>query len=179
MKKIILLLVVLMFFAMNLLFCSCEKERQELSMAKTPYTGNELRIDGYYFSNQVFTDYIGIAVFYRNGICINVFTQIESHDTISFIENEILLNEGLMSNFWNTPNHIGVFLINKESIEFETWEAGRDIITFSNFGEILNDTTFLITKQVNNQSGATEAMSLTYRFRQFSPKPDSTNIFIK
>jgi len=157
---------------------SCEKELHKLSMTKTPYAGNELRIDGYYYSNQVFTDYNGIAVFYRNGVCMNVFSRIESQDTLSFIENEILLNEALMSNFRNTPNHIGVFQINAKSIEFETWEAGRDIITFSNYGEILNDTTFLITKQVNNDSGKSESLNLKYRFRQFSPKPDSTNNFI-
>ena len=157
---------------------SCEKELHKLSMTKTPYAGNELRIDGYYYSNQVFTDYNGIAVFYRNGVCMNVFSRIESQDTLSFIENEILLNEALRSNFRNTPNHIGVFQINAKSIEFETWEAGRDIITFSNYGEILNDTTFLITKQVNNDSGKSESLNLKYRFRQFSPKPDSTNNFI-
>jgi hypothetical protein len=158
---------------------SCKKELHELSMAKTPYIGNELRIDGFYYSNQVFTDYSGIAVFYRDGVCMNVYSRIESQDTLSFIENGILLNESLMSNFRNTPNHIGVFQINAKSIEFETWEAGRDIITFSNYGEILNDTTFLITKQVNNDTGKSESLNLTYRFRQFSPKPDSTNSFIK
>lgn len=91
---------------------SCEKELHKLSLVKTPYTGDELRIDGYYYSNQVFTDYNGIAVFYRVGICMNVYSRIESQDTLSFIENEILLNETLMSNFRNTPTHIGVFLKN-------------------------------------------------------------------
>lgn len=158
---------------------SCEKELHELSMSKTPYTGSELRIDGYYYSNQVYNNYNGVAVFYRDGVCINVLTPIEGTDTLSFIENDILLNESLMSSFMTTPNHIGVFRINTESIEFETWEAGRDIITFSSFGEILNDTTFLIARQVNNDSGKSETLNLTYRFRQFSPKPDSTNTFIK
>jgi hypothetical protein len=157
---------------------SCEKELQELSMSKIPYAGDELRIDGYYYSNLTSANDIGIAVFYRDGVCINVFTSIEGQDTIDFIENDILLNESLMYSFMNTPSHIGVFQINTESIEFETWEAGRDIITFSNFGEILNDTTFLITKQVNNDSGKSYSEKMTYRFRQFSPKPDSINSFI-
>lgn len=161
--------MVISFFlvvAVMLFSCaSCEKELHKLSLVKTPYTGDELRIDGYYYSNQVFTDYNGIAIFYRDGICMNVYSRIESQDTLSFIENEILLNETLMSNFRNTPTHIGVFQINAKSIEFETWEAGRDIITFSNYGEILNDTTFLITKQVNNDTGKSYSEKLTYRFR--------------
>jgi hypothetical protein len=162
-----------------LLFTSCEKELYDLSLDKNPYRGDELRIDGYYYSNLTSAIDIGVAVFYRDGICINVFSHIEGSDTTNFIENEILLNESLISSFMNTPTHIGVFQINKESIEFETWEAGRDIITFSNYGKIFNDTTFLITKQVNNDSGKSYSENLTYRFKQFSPKPDSTNNFIK
>jgi len=162
-----------------LLLASCKKERHDLSLNKIPYTGNELRIDGYYYSNRVFTDYAGIAVFYRDGTCINVFSRIESLDTTKFIENEILLNGSLMSSFMNTPSHIGVFTINKESIEFETWEAGRDIITFSNYGKILNDTTFSITKQVNNDNSKSDILNLIYKFKQYSSKPDSTNNFIK
>lgn len=158
---------------------SCKKELHELSMTKTPYIGNELRIDGFYYSNLTSADDIGLAVFYRNGVCINVYTRIERADTLSYIENDILLNESIISTFMNTPTNIGVFQIKTESIEFETWEAGRDIITFSNYGKILNDTTFLITKQVNNDSGKSESLNLTYRFKQFSPKPDSTNTFIK
>jgi hypothetical protein len=166
--------------AVMLLFCtSCKKELHELSMSKTPYTGNELRIDGYYYSNLTSADDIAIAVFYRDGVCINVYTRVEGQDTISYIENEILLNESIISTFMSTPTNIGVFHINTESIEFETWEAGRDIITFSNYGEILNDTTFLITKQVNNDSGKSETLNLIYRFREFSPKPDSTNNYVK
>ncbi len=161
------------------IFVSCEKDLQELSLAKTPYTGDELRIDGYYYSNITSLNDLGIAIFYRDGFCIHVFTDIECQDTLSFIENEILLNESLISNFINTPSNIGVFKINSEAIEFETWEDGRDIITFSNYGEILNDTTFLITKQVNNDSGKSYSEKMTYYFKQFSPKPDSTSIYIK
>jgi hypothetical protein len=158
---------------------SCEKELHELSMAKTPYTGDELRIDGYYYSNQTTADDINLAVFYRDGVCIHMFARIESQDTISFIENEILLNGPLMFSLWNTPTDIGVFKINTEYIELESWVAGRDITTFSFYGEILNDTTFLVTKWTNNDSGKSHSENLTYRFRQFSQKPDSTNTFIK
>lgn len=158
---------------------SCEKELHKLSMTKAPYTGTELRIDGYYYSNLVFTDRIGIAIFYRDGVCINTWVKPVNQDTLSYIENEILLNSAFINKIKSIPTHIGVFQIKTKSIEFETWEAGRDIITFSHYGEILNDTTFLITKQVNNDSGKSYSEKLTYRFRQFSPKPDSTNNFIK
>lgn len=172
--RLFLLIAIILFAS-----ASCKKELHELSMAKTPYTGNELRIDGYYYSNPTTENNIGIAVFYRDGICMHLFERPESQDTIGFIENEILLNNTLMSRLWSTPSNIGVFKTNKESIEFETWIAGRDITTFSHFGEILNYTTFLLTKWTNNDSGKTYLENLTYRFRHFSPKPDSTNTFIK
>ena len=110
---------------------------------------------------------------------MNVLAQIEGQDTQGFIENNILLNESLMSSFQETPNHIGVFHINASSIEFETWTAARDIITFSNSGTILNDSTFVISKRVNNDFGESESENITYHFQEFSPKPDSTNTFIK
>ena len=158
---------------------SCEKELHELSLSKTPYSGDELRVDGYYYSNLTSVDDIAIAVFYRDGVCFNVYTRIESQDTLNFIEKDILQDKSIISTFVSTPTNIGVFKIKEKSIEFETWEAGRDIITFSNYGKILNDTTFLITKQVNNDSGKSYSEKLTYRFRQYSPKPNCTNTFIK
>ena len=166
-------------FMAVMLLGSCEKELHELSMAKTPYIGDELRIDGYYYSDLTTANDIGIAVFYRNGVCLHLFERPESQDTLSFIENDLLLNKALMSRLWRTPTNIGVFKIDTESIEFETWEAGRDITTFSHFGEILNDTTFMLIKWINNDSGKSYSENLTYRFKQFSAKPDSTNNFIK
>jgi len=170
------------FFSLIFMFCcsaSCEKERAALSMSKTPYTGNELRIDGYYYSGITPADDIGIAVFYRDGVCIHMYTRPKGQDTLDFIQNDILLDNDLMSRLWSTPTNIGVFHINASSIEFETWEAGRDIITFSNFGTILNDSTFVITREVNNDAGESTSLNLTYHFQEFSPKPDSTNSFIK
>lgn len=90
-----------------------------------------------------------------------------------------MLNDALISRLMNTPTHIGVFQINTESINFEIWEAGRNITTFSHFGKILNDTTFLLEKRINNIINKTFTENLTYRFKQFSPKPNSTNNFIK
>ena len=76
---------------------SCEKELHKLSMAKTPYTGNELRIDGYYYSNLTSADDIGVAVFYRDGVCINTWVKPVNSDTLSYIENEILINDAFIN----------------------------------------------------------------------------------
>jgi hypothetical protein len=61
-------------------------------MKKTPYLGDELRVDGYYYSNPRYANVIGIAVFYKDGFCIHSWGKVTSQDTLSYIENEILLN---------------------------------------------------------------------------------------
>jgi len=49
-------------------------------------------------------------------------------------------------------------------------------------GEILNDTTFILTEQFLINSDGTKdllnSFGRTYHFKKFSPKPDSTNSFI-
>jgi hypothetical protein len=146
-------------------------------MQKTPYTGDKLRIDGYYYSNPYYENQVSIAVFYRDGFCIHTRIISKSGDILSDIENEILLNNKYISELKNDPCHIGVFHVINPYIEFEVWEYRS--WTFTYFGEIVNDTTFIINKWVNNRTKETSSENLTYRFKQFSPKPDSTNVWIK
>lgn len=172
------LLSYLSFFLL-LTASSCDKELQELMMSKTPYNGNELRIDGYYYSDEVDASDYGVAVFYRDGVCYHLFGTDFTEPLDEYIEQEILLNSSFVDDLRTTPTHIGVFQIAGESIEFETWEAGRDITTFSHFGDIINDTAFILRERVNNDQGVTFEENITYRFKQFSPKPDSTTRFIE
>jgi hypothetical protein len=149
-------------------------------LKRIPYFGDELRIDGYYHSNLIESKSIGVAVFYRNGFCIHTLVRPINQDTINYIENKILLNRAYIDDLKNTPSHIGVFQIMYPDIEIETWDYGGDgITTFTRFGKIINDTTFIINKMVNNGGHHVFSENLTYRFKQFSPKPDSTNVFIK
>ena len=46
-------------------------------------------------------------------------------------------------------------------------------------GVILNDTTFILTERFNNYNFKEDAIQDTFRVHQYSPKPDSTNKFIK
>ena len=68
----------------------------------------------------------------------------------------------------------GVFSINKEDIIVNRWTyspgLGSGLPTLMEKGKIVNDTTFYL--------GEDGKQSL-YHFRQFSPKPDSINNFIK
>jgi hypothetical protein len=57
-------LITLMLFVST----GCRKELHELSMAKTPYIGNELRIDGYYYSNLTLANDIGVGLCRRKRV---------------------------------------------------------------------------------------------------------------
>jgi hypothetical protein len=177
-KKICLLMGII-------LLTSCDTRLRDLAMKKTPYLGYELRIDGYYYSNPLYNQYadvtnMRVAVFYKDGFCINTLVELpKNQDTLSYIENEILLNDAQIAKMKKDPFHIGVFQIMYPDIQFEIWEYRS--WTFTHFGKIVNDTAFIINKQVYHyrNTNQTYTENLTYKFKQFSPKPDSTNVWIK
>ena len=167
-------------FVLILLFFACSKKMDKSMMEKNTYTGNELRIDGYYYSDVSNINDIGIAIFYGDGVCFHFYAKPESLDTLTGIENCFLSNDEFIEEVKNVPQYLGVFNIFSDQIEFEIWDFGGDgITTFSHFGEILNDTTFAIKERVNNGGDITFSENLTYRFKNFNPKPDSTNVWIE
>lgn len=165
------------FLAALILLGGCDTDLRELTMSKEFYLGDDLRIDGYYYSNLTSANDIGIAVLYRDGVCIHTWGNPSDEDTLQYIENEILLNEAYISKIKKVPTHIGVFQLTSPEMKFEIWEYRNT--TNIHFGNIINDTTFIIKKRVNHRTRSTYSEKLTYRFKQFSPKPDSTSRFIK
>ena len=162
--------LILSAIVLAVVFSSCEKMIQgELSMVRTDYTETVLRIDGYYYNESFVAPYpnysIAKSFFYRNGIKFGVC----SYDTttMSFDEHCAALTKSKLN--WY------VFKIEGNSITIEGWDNSTQ--TFKEYGEILNDTTFRITEI--ERSERTEKSNIIYHFKQFSPKPDSTNRFIK
>lgn len=75
----------------------------------------------------------------------------------------------------------GVHKIVEEKIQFELLQHMRGVRPecFLYSGKILNDTTFEITKFLIRGDVRYPKMAAdTFHFKQFSPKPDSTNAFI-
>ncbi len=166
MKHLSLVLIILIM----LTSLSCKEEiNAMLTMKKTSYTGNELRIDGYYYTiTQNFEgDRYGVTFFYRNG----VIRYGASFKNLSDISGD-----------WGDGNYRGLwayFEIADSTIRFENWLVG---VTYEFKGRILNDTTFHITEQRissgedSNFSGTT--IDELYHFVRYSPKPDSVNRFL-
>ena len=176
---IIMINAILSLFA----FTGCTKDKEVkkddvLSIQKTPYTGNQLKIDGYYytmFGTQVQT----IHFLYSNGITADFSG---SNENLLAADNYVK-DASVIQRIQNTKFSWGVFLIEGNNIKIEQWHpsSGGPLRAYVHSGKILNDATFQITESYRMQNGQKKDISArneTYHFRQYSPKPDSTNSFI-
>ena len=157
--------------------CSIFEDDEELSMQCREYMGNKLRTDGYYYyfwfdgMNQ---EYINVCCFYQNGI----FRWCGSSTSFQDFENNI----DIINKSKQYKNRWGVFLIENNVVKYEKWDGARALEPYRTriyAGKILNDTTFHITESYRPNGKERSIKDEIYHFRQFSPKPDSTNIYIK
>jgi len=148
-----------------LILCSCKDEK--FSFQKIPYTGDELRTNGYYFTSYqtLGTNYIIVNFLFRDGTILSA----GSFENLGFnvVEQKLVERYELIR-----KNKIGwgVFQVIEDIIISETWttnSGGVGLPVYKWSAKIENDTTFL--RNDSNQ---------TWHYKQFSPKPDSTNRFI-
>jgi len=163
-----------------LIIClGCDKTKDdELSMQRTNFISNELRTDGYYYRyyNQNDVERIIVYILYRNGI----IRACGNSESFQDFENKIdILN---MSTAKSYKENWGVFIVENDIIRYEKWHGARYLEprkTYIYAGRILNDTTFHITESYRPNGSEIATLDFIYHFRQFYPKPDSTNNFIK
>ena len=166
MKHIIIFGLLLLLYSCN----SCKDE--ELTLRGGSFTGDELRIDGYYYRK---IPDLEIYFFYSNGI-----VRYGGGGYTSFEEvEERILNHQLVNE--NSRTTWGVFQVNNNTIKFERWypSSGGVAPVYVREGTILNDTTFHITSSYRSDGSERREKNEMYHFHQFSLKPDSTNNFIK
>jgi hypothetical protein len=165
---------------------SCQKVL-DLSIPKTPYTGNELRIDGYYYSTEGesgegtkrnplyhFT-YLEICLLNRNGISIFYCPAIEEgEDTLQAIHKS--LQDPPRDNY---PYGYGTYIIEGNRISISHWRKGWHWFAYQTDGIILNDTTFVTLKEYMVGERKQDRYVKVFHFKKYSPKPDSTCVFIE
>lgn len=164
-----------------IIFSSCSIMKDDmLSLERMDYTGMDIRLDGYWWKNLegAIEPSRFVLFLYNNGIALSglSFPVDELAEKEAEYKSKIFRDAVLRSKTgW------GVFSINGKDIEIEMWASsnGGPLKTVIRSGEILNDGTFVITSFLNNYSGETSARNDTFYFKEFSPKPDSTNVFIK
>ncbi|MDR2039056.1 MAG: hypothetical protein LBQ60_14125 [Bacteroidales bacterium] len=161
---------------------SCNKERNEssddkLTLERADYNGNELRINGYYYKKDSKHPQISVFFLYKNGLILYG----SAFDIDYTNEMEERYRNGNYGN--NSEKYYwGVFQIEGNKIKYEKWVPSEGPFSaFTYEGVILNDTTFVINKSYRMENGQKTKISeldWEYHFKQFSPKPDSTNRFI-
>ncbi len=75
----------------------------------------------------------------------------------------------------------GVFIIEGAIIKIESWTPSEIKLAYVYEGIILNDTTFHIKESYRIRKGNktdVRIKDVIYHYKQFSPKPDSTNVFV-
>lgn len=178
-QAIFLIMNYKLLICLFLILSSCNCDDEELQLQRMEYSGNEIKLDGYYFTKHrgelegvttVFFFYRNGVVHYGGGFSTNIEERIEDFKTDVY-NNSIK----------DVKYKWGIFLINGGEIEFERWapninSGGLKTEVWS--GPILDDETFVATSYLDNYSGKTTAINDTFHFVQFSPKPDSTNMFI-
>jgi hypothetical protein len=176
MKKIFAKSLILFF----LLFTSCLKDNIPLSNVREDYTGDELRIDGFYYQKTPEGNINNtLYFFYRNGIKFELQMKEKVKypiDCISELTSERIESQRKRKYHW------GIFKINDNAFLSEQWSTpidGNYVHTITQTGEIVSDTTFIITKFINTAGGGAANVNASWYFSPYSPKPDSTNVFIK
>ena len=175
--------IMIPFLVLFLISCKKMFKDEEFSIKCVPYTGTELRIDGYYFmkrtgggnDNKRFISYF---IFYSNGVSATGNMETEK---LNDVENRLATwsdNKYLPNNryVW------GPFSVLENKLRMQYYEPSdylkKRVEELS--CTILNDSTFYLDKihLVGSEKDGRSFSTGEYRFKQFSPKPDSTNNFI-
>ncbi len=94
-----------------------------------------------------------------------------------YINIEFILNH----RYTNNKSSWGLFIINDQIIQIERYYPTDHLrkSAYINEGKILNDTTCHFTVSYRSDGSERRDEDEIFHFKQFSPKPDSTNSFIK
>jgi len=166
-----------------LMICGCKDE--ELRLHRIPYTGLELRTDGYYY-RQTDNNICDIIFLYRNGIIIHADWSWDKIKPIEEIEKEMIRR---YDELYKSQYEWGVFKVEDDKIEYEMFRSPGFILcgmaVYRSLGTIEKDTAFCIKQILSSRLCSEEGtylfktLSDKYYFRPFSQKPDSTNSWIK
>lgn len=172
------IIIILFFTGLN--SCNILKDAK-LGLEKVSCNGMSFKLEGYYIGNLHGIDegLRSIYFFYKNGVVLYGGGFSSSDD---IVQKEIkfkskLYNEAIKK----YKTGWGVYQINGDTIEFETWEpsSGGALKTVVRSGGILGNESFVITNLFGKYTNENYARNDTFHFNEFSPKPDSTNVFIK
>ena len=168
---------ILLFFVIAIL-SSCKRilnceEKEKYTFSKTTYSGNLLKTNGYFYNNT-----FSIIIIYLNGVLID--DKRSNYSNTLDIEND-MTSGTYYRKIKNDIYRWEIFYINNHQIKSEGFSSKSGITcmyqVISTY-ELINDSTLLLTNEINLDGSESKLKNDTFHFKQFSPKPDSTNSFI-
>ena len=176
-------LLSLLFIAAIVSVCSCQKlgicVDQKLQMERHDDTLGKLRMDGYYYS-PADTDDNGIIlneiiILYKNGVVLLPGNASQGDEELYLHSISGFTGIRASKSCWGAYSRDSVFSIAR----WKPSQCGAQAILRK--GQILNDTTFMISEmQIKGRYGTGKLPREQYfRFRHYFPKPDSLNDFVE
>jgi len=165
-----------------LIGCKDIFQDEKYTLIRTSYLGNQLKINGYYYTYVNETDsinskYYDVLFLYNNGVAIFAGGGIKEE------MEEMFRKEEFYNYIKNVPAAWGIFNIENDSIMIERPKSYGwfNSYMFTLVGSIQDDSTIHIIKDISStgNGGKPKIINQLYRFREFTPKPDSTNVFVK
>jgi hypothetical protein len=171
MKKKLYIIYVL--FLISIISCEflipCKD--QEFTISKTENTAYNIKLNGFYYDTVLLSNtYSIIYLLYSNGVFYN-----RNMTDINNINNNNVYFDSKMSNY---KTYWGLYIFDNDSIEIQYWgeKYGNCYKIIKQKGIIINDTCFKIVKTTNYHDKWIDDYHF-FIFKQYSPKPDSTNSF--
>lgn len=166
-------MVLILFF---FLFSGCKEgfEDDRFTIDKNPFNGIELRIDGYYYTGN--GDNTTVIVLFQNGVILYA----GSGRNLDGFE-ELFRGNDFVSGLKDNPFSWGLYEIKNDTISFEKYASygSPKLYVYKTSALIEKDTTFHVFLRSRSDGTEKEKLDYSYYFKQFSPKPDSTNNIIK
>lgn len=166
------------------IFSGCKN--QELVLKRQDYRPDEIpiRLDGFYADRRLSESkgdkndkYTDILFFYSNSVATGGLIPDSSlTKDLNGAFGKFALHAKSDQTSWGAVNFQG------DTIRFEFWQpspGGGKLKTTICTCKIVNETTFVINHCFSHYRKEERSLQDTFYFHSFSPKPDSTNIYVK
>ena len=157
--------IVLFLFLCFSQSCLRKLPDEKLTMKQIPYNGYEIKTNGCFISDTFGNNLCTYLFFYKNGVNFGLSDRANINNINQFT--------GGIDSYRNHKGSWGLFQVENNLLTIQEWQSSVDTIQYIIYNKtfkISNDTTLVIQN---------DSYIRYYHFAKFSPKPDSTNVFIK